>query len=135
VPEENKPENFVSQLLHKIGVSEYFHRFKFGGFVGKLCVLGGLAVLAIAAVAFKLHNDWLIFASIILISALAALVILKVSDFANKHPELAMFEGAEILQWEQIKLAQKGVSTPLIGEPVPNPSDKLIRTEVNEGAK
>jgi hypothetical protein len=126
--EETKP-SLITEALHKIGFAEYIQRFKFGGFVGKLCVLGGLAVVTIGAVALRLHSDWLIISAIGIIALLAALVVLKVSAFADKHPELAMFEGAEILKWEQIKLAAKGVSTPALGAPVPEPADTQLKAE------
>jgi hypothetical protein len=125
MPDENKPDSLFSEVLHKLGVTEYFQKFRFGGFVGKLCVLGGVGVVVMGGVALRLHDDKLIFAAVVVIAILAALIVFKVSDFANKHPELAMFEGAEILQWEQMKLAAKGVKTPLVlGKPIPDPESK-----------
>jgi len=110
--EEEKP-SILAQILHKTGVAQYFQKFKFGGFVGKLCVFGGIAVVVIGAITFRLHSDWMIFGSVITIGGTVVYVVTRVSSFADKHPELAMMEGLEVLRLEHLRLAAKGVQVPL----------------------
>jgi hypothetical protein len=128
-----KHDTLWSHVLHKVGLSEQIKRFRFGGFVGKLCIFGATVVVAIAAVALKLHDQRLLLTAIGIMAVLGFYVVYKVSSFADKHPELAMFEGAEILQWEQIKLAAKGVSTPVLGIPVPEPNKQLSASDTSGG--
>jgi hypothetical protein len=113
-------KTLVGAILDKLGVAEYFQRFRFGGFVGKLTMFGGVAVVVIGAIALKLHDDRLIFAALVIAALLAFFVVHRVSSFADKHPELAMFEGAEILQWEQMKIEAQGISPArtLLGKPL-----------------
>lgn len=116
-----------------MGVSETVERFKFGGFVVKLFVFGAVALLAIAAVSYKLHDERLIFVALIIMAVLGALVIILGFIFASKNPLTAMLEGAEIIKLQQMQLAAKGFSVPVIAEPVPDPTPKLLSPSDAEG--
>jgi len=134
--DEEKSKGFFEELLQKIGVAEYFQKFRFGGFVGKLCVLGGIGAVAIAAIALKLHSEWAILGSVVTVALLIVYVVSKVSAFAKEHPELAMFEGAEILQWEHLKLAAKGVQIPVNrGKPIEEQEAKKLAEDTSGGEK
>jgi hypothetical protein len=129
-------KTLVGVILDKLGVAEYFQRFRFGGFVGKLTMFGGVSVVVLGGIALKLHDDRLIFAALVIAALLAFFVVHRVSSFADKHPELAMFEGAEILRWEQMKIEARGVPpTIMLGNPVPepNPGKILPPAEPDEG--
>jgi hypothetical protein len=118
MPDESP--NLLDVILQHLGVQEYFQRFRFGGFVGKLTVFGGVAVVVIGGIALKLKNDYLIFAGLVIAALLAFYIVSRVSNFANKYPQIAMFEGAEILRWEQMKIEAKGVPAPKeLGTPLP----------------
>jgi hypothetical protein len=132
---EEPKQSLFEEVLHKIGVTEYFQKFRFGGFVGKLCVLGGVVVVTIGGVALKLHDEKLIFGSVVVMAVVGVLIVVKVSSFADAHPELAMFEGAEILQWEQMKLAAKGMKAiPATGIPIPE-SEAGTALEIKKGER
>jgi hypothetical protein len=130
VPEEP----ILAQILQKMGVSETVERFKFGGFVVKLFVFGAIALLTIAAVSYKLHNERLIFIAIIIMAVLGALVAILACIFAFKNPITAMLEGAEIIKLQQIQLAAKGITAPLaLQDPIPDPAVKLLEPGEIEG--
>ncbi len=132
---EEPKDTLWGHVLHKVGLTEHLRRFKFGGFVGKLFIFGATAVTVMGAVSFKLHGDWFVIAALTIMGLIVWLVIRQGSAFANKHPELALLEGAQILQREQMHLAAKGVSIPVIAEaPIPDPNPKLLdATNTPEG--
>ena len=80
---ENDSDNLVGLILQKLGVQEYFQRFRFGGFVGKLTVFGGVTVVVIGGIALKLHDDRLTFTAIILATLFGFYIVHRVSNFAD----------------------------------------------------
>ncbi len=112
-----------SELLKLVGLSrESLERVKLGrGVVGKTtwALLSIIALLAI--VASRVSVDWML----LLISGagivLFIVYLFKVLAFADKHPDLALLEGAELVKWRQMDVAAKGAGTlpsgPLVQPP------------------
>jgi hypothetical protein len=75
------------------------------GVVGKASYVAAAAVIALAAVAWGLRDSTFLFADAILIVLLFAAYFAGVLWFANKHPGVALLEGAELIQWRQLDIA------------------------------
>ena len=112
------------ELLKEIGVSqETLESVRLRGVVGKatLALISIAALLAV--VASRLSIAWMLLAVAILGVAIFVFFLFRILSFADKHPDLALLEGAELVQWKQMDVAAKGVGNlpggPLIETPPP----------------
>lgn len=107
--DESLSDGLLSAVLTKVGASEYLQRFRFGGVVGKLAMVGVICILVIGGVALKLSNQWFLISAIAVVAGVAVFIVIKVINFADRHPELALLEGADLLRWQQMQLEAKGM--------------------------
>lgn len=73
-----------------------------GGVVGKVTIAVIAVCLAITLVAWSVHNVWLSASALVAIFVLAFTMLWRLINFADRHPQAALFEGAEFLAHEQI---------------------------------
>lgn len=90
------------------------------GVVGKASVVAGIALLVLGGIA------WRIDAGLLLVMAGAVLLaffvyLVAILWFAHRHPEQALLEGAEIIQYRQQEMVGKGVTTLPNSPPTPEP--------------
>jgi hypothetical protein len=71
-----------------------------GGVVGKVTIALIFACLAIATVAWSVHNIWISAAGLVAIFVLAFAMLWRLINFADRHPQAALLEGAEFLVHE-----------------------------------
>lgn len=74
------------------------------GVVGKASYVAGAAVLGLAVVAWGLRNSTFLLVDGALIFSLFLAYLVGILWFANKHPGVALLEGAELLQWHQLEI-------------------------------
>lgn len=112
----------VQTLLAQFGLSqESVQTVRFGGIVGKvaLIALGGF-VAVIGTSKYTAGLTQII--SIIAVLLAMALIIRWIFSYAEKHPESATLEGAEIILWQQqVMLAAKNMSPPRESPIIPGP--------------
>lgn len=97
------PFNFDSAIN---GLSKVTLR---GGVVGKVTFAVTFTSLAIAAIAWSVSNIWISAAALCMVFALAFVMLWRLINFADRHPQAALLEGAEFLVHEQIVHAAKSV--------------------------
>lgn len=86
-----------------------------GGVVGKVTFAVVLVSLALMLIAWSMHNIWLSASVVGLIFILTFTMLWRVINFADRHPQAALLEGAEFLVHEQIVHASKShPSIPII---------------------
>jgi len=96
------------------------------GVVGKTSIVAGIVFLVLGGIALRLAPDLLFaFAAMLLLAFL--LYLGAMLWFAHRHPEQALLEGAEIIQYRQQDMAAKGVaelppSQPI--NPIPSPVEE-----------
>lgn len=79
------------------------------GVVGKMSVVAGIALVALGGIAWRVATDLLlVMGGMVLIVFFVYLV--AVLWFAHRHPEQALLEGAEIIQYRQLEMAAHGIS-------------------------
>lgn len=78
-----------------------------GGVVGKVTFSVVLVSMAIAAVAWVVPNIWISAVSLAMIFTLTFVMLWRLINFADRHPQAALLEGAEFLVHEQIVHATK----------------------------
>lgn len=78
-----------------------------GGVVGKVTFAVVLVSLALAAISWSVPNIWLAGAALVMVFVLAMTAIWRLINFADRHPQAALLEGAEFLVHEQIVHASK----------------------------
>lgn len=100
----------IKQILEAVGVSESsLDRVRLAqGVVGKSSYVAGTALLALLVVAFSLRDSGYLLAVGCIILVLFCAYFGGVLWFANKHPDMALLEGAELVKWRQIEMAAKG---------------------------
>ena len=78
------------------------------GVVGKTSIVAGIVFLVLGTIAWRIAPDLLFaFASMLVIAFF--LYLGAMLWFAHRHPEQALLEGAEIIQYRQQEMAAKGV--------------------------
>lgn len=94
---------------------------KFGkGIVSKTSVVAGIAMMVLLAVAWRWNGTLsenlglLVVASAAL--AFAVWYIRSTQSFAEKNPALALLDGAELLEWQRMETAAKGLP-PAVDDP------------------
>jgi hypothetical protein len=80
-----------------------------GGIFGKTTVLLIVLCICVAAVSIKAGVWWLSLALMLPLMALMVYAIKRVFDFAERHPQAAIMDGAQFLIHERIVHARKGV--------------------------
>ena len=90
-----------------------------GGLVGRVCSMVTLVLVAVAAGAgWGIKNDLILGGVLIVVGLIVVYAIKRIMDFAFTHPKIAMMDGAEIVQMEQL-LASKHYP---FGLPAPTPN-------------
>jgi hypothetical protein len=85
--------------------------FKFGsGVLGKSAIAIGFLLCAVIVAVFRLHSDLAIFGVILIGAIFYFLWFFKVLSFADKHPDLALLDGAEWTSWKKFEAAAKGLT-------------------------
>lgn len=82
-----------------------------GGVVGKVTIAVIVASFAFAWVAWSAKNVWIAAGALVAIFALAFPLLWRLISFADRHPQAALFEGAEFLVHEQMVHASKTTPT------------------------
>ena len=100
----------VKQILESVGVSESsLDRVRLShGVVGKSSYVAGVALLALLVVAYSLKDSGYLFAVACFILILFFVYFGGVLWFSDRHPDMALLEGAELVKWRQIDMAAKG---------------------------
>ncbi|SDT17785.1 hypothetical protein [Bradyrhizobium canariense] len=115
----------VKQILEAVGVSESsLDGVRLAqGVVGKSSYVAGVALLALLVVAYSLRDSGYLLAVACFIVVLFFGYFAGVLWFANKHPDMALLEGAELVKWRQIEMAAKGQPA------LPNATQQVIGGE------
>ena len=117
--------------------------FKFGsGVLGKSAIALGVLLVAVIIAAARLHSDGAIIAALILGAVVFFGWLIYVLQFASKHPDVAVLEGAEWSGYQRFQAAAKGYTPVLPGKAVPLPGsesllpgDKTISLEASNEEK
>lgn len=92
-----------------------------GGIVGKTCYVLMAVAGSLAAIVVAIRTEAVGFAAIGTLFVIVLVVFWRLINFAEKHPEVAILEGAEFLRYQQIELARKGAG--VLPSSPPEPSD------------
>lgn len=78
-----------------------------GGLVGRVCHVLIVACACIAVVGAFSGNAWIMAVAILAIFLFAYPLLWRIISFAEKHPGVAILDGAHFLKHEQMRLASK----------------------------
>jgi hypothetical protein len=67
--------------------------------------------------AWLLHDPRFVLVDAVLIFILFVSYLIGVLWFSNRHPGLALLEGADLIQWRQLEMAAKGLPAAELDEP------------------
>jgi hypothetical protein len=98
-------------LLGKIGVNlAKVDRIRLSrGVLGRISIIAIVAMIALAFVAWKLTDQNLLVLMGVEIFLVFCLSFAGILWYANKNPQTALFEGADVIQWKQLEMAIRGV--------------------------
>lgn len=74
-----------------------------GGVVGKLSMVMIAVVFSAATIAWSVRNEWIAVAALVVVAVIVLSLGHRLINFAEKHPQTALMEGAELLVHEQIQ--------------------------------
>jgi ABC-type branched-subunit amino acid transport system permease subunit len=100
MPESENP-------LQGLGIKlEGLDRIRLGrGVIGKASYVAAAAIFGLIVVALALRDSTLLLIIGTLIAAVFAIYFFGALWFSNKHPGVALLEGAELIQWRQLEVA------------------------------
>jgi hypothetical protein len=100
-----------------------------GGVVGKVSFVLVAALVVTGVISWKAEIWWIPIAALAVV-VIILFVALKLIWFAEKHPHAALLEGAELLTWHQMEMAQKGKGILIdTGRPIESPEAKVLAQE------
>jgi len=92
------------------------------GVVGKTSIVAGIVFLVLGGIAWRI-DDALLFAFGAMLLFAFFLYLAAMLWFAHRHPEQALLEGAEIIQYRQQEMAARGFPEPPPPSPTITPRD------------
>ncbi len=117
----SEPEDVLRQLGVRV---EGLDRIRLGrGVVGKASYVAGAAVIALGFVAWALRDPTYLLIDACLIAVVFGTYFAGSLWFSNRHPGVALLEGAELIQWRQMDMGAKNMLKPPEG---PNVTPPLI---------
>jgi hypothetical protein len=105
--------NLIRRALDQSGINaSSLDRIRLArGVIGKTSYVAAAAVLALGGVAWRLDDPIYLLVEAILIVLVFTAYFAGTLWFANRHPGVALLEGAELIQWRQMDIAAKTVSS------------------------
>jgi hypothetical protein len=91
--------------------------------------------LAAAAIAWAAHSVWVCVLALALLFGTGFPLLWRLVSFAERHPQAALFEGAEFLAHEQMQMGMK--ATPILpesGSTTQPPVKPAIKADAAKGA-
>jgi len=109
----------LEDALEKAGIkASAVNRIRLAkGVVGKASYVAASAVAGLALLAWLLHDPRFVLVDAVLIFILFVSYLIGVLWFSNRHPGLALLEGADLIQWRQLEMAAKGLPAAELDEP------------------
>lgn len=113
------------KILKEAGISaESLDKIRLGpGVVGRSATVAVAALIVLAVAAYKINNDYFLFAIVILVVLIFAGFFWGAMRYADRNPAAALLEGAELVTWRKQELAAKNVphlpDSPVITDPRP----------------
>jgi hypothetical protein len=103
--------NPIREALEQSGLSAFkLDRIRLArGVVGKATYVAVAAILALGGIAWRVADSLQLLLAGGLIVLIFVLYFIGVLWFANRHPGVALLEGAELIQWRQMDIAGKSV--------------------------
>jgi len=97
----------IRDTLNRVGIgTAELDRVRLArGVIGKASYVAAAAIIALAAVAWGLREPVYLLIDGVLVVVLFALYFGGSLWFAHRHPDTALLEGAELLQWRQLEIA------------------------------
>jgi len=102
------------------------------GTVGEVCFIVCVVSISFAAIAVGGRSDAFAIVAMILVAAVALILGLGVTRFADKHPQAALMEEAEFLKHEQQQVLQSKRTAARVVTPE-DKSNKLPRSPERPG--
>jgi hypothetical protein len=127
--DQNHDDNSLLVILSRLMSRRSRQRIRFGGVVGKVTYISLAAILAAAgASAYTPIAGWQRFAPLVVLPVFALIVIKWILGYADKHPQSATLEGAEIIEWHQqvVAAAAKTLKPPRNSPIVPAPGNSPL---------
>jgi hypothetical protein len=104
------PDNPLSMIKEVGGV------FRFGsGLLGKSAIVVAILLACVGIAVFRLHSDLAILGAILLGAFIAFGWYIPLIKFADKHPDVALLEGAEWGEYQRLQMEAKNF-TPTLEE-------------------
>lgn len=102
-----------------------------GGVFGKTTLLLAVLCICVTAISLKIGTWWFALITIILLMSLVFYLLKRCLDFAEKNPQAAIMDGAELLVHEKIIHGRKGEEElPPIGSTIDHQLPSISDSEV-----
>jgi hypothetical protein len=98
-----------------------------GGVVGKTSSVLIVASLSMALIAWTAKLWWVSLIALAFVFTLCFTMLWRLINFADRNPQAALFEGAEFLAHEQLRLGTK--EEPILPASASQPPNKVVQLE------
>ena len=126
----NRDGDHIREALTRSGINvSMLDRIRLTrGVVGKASYVAAVAVLLLGGIAWGLPDPIYRLVGAGLIALVTVVYLMGTLWFANRHPGVALLEGAELIQWRQMDIAAKSAApienVPVLPEPEKRGADK-----------
>ncbi len=103
-----------------------------GGVVSKVARVLICACASAAAIAWAAHDKWICLIALILMFGLCFPLLWRLVNFADKNPQAALFEGAQFLAHERLRLGTK--ASPLLPADSSPPQPPSAQPRLEDGS-
>jgi hypothetical protein len=99
----------LNEILRGAGLSESsLDKIRLGsGVVGRTSSVALMAMIAFGVIGYSLKEPLYLLILALIMAVVFAGYFIGILRFANKNPDLALLEGAELVHWRQIEMAAK----------------------------
>jgi uncharacterized ion transporter superfamily protein YfcC len=102
-------------------ITEHMSKLRLtGGLAGKMCYVLIFVAISMAIIVCSVHTEWIAGIALVMIFFLTLIILWRLLNLANKNPQSALMEGAELLMHQQMVMGTK--NNPRI---IVNPGDTI----------
>ncbi len=118
---ERMPESAPEKQLPFSKPLEFLQKVKYGGAVGKQAVIAVVALIVLGIAILSLWGQMTaVLAIVIVVFAVFVISLASIHKTLQKHPELALMDGTEIIAYKKLEMTAKSMKIepgPLMGRP------------------
>lgn len=117
------PWHKIQEALTKRGLDGVnLNQIKLGpGVVGRITTMGVAFFVCVAIALSRIDGAYFIAGIVALAAVILLILVFSAIRFANRNPELSLLEGANLVRYQEVRMAARGLPEAPPMPPIPDP--------------